>query len=79
LQNCIFSQTPALYLIKSFGDKLRTERLKQNLSQEKLAELVGVARNYIGMVERAECSVSLKHLFKIAKALDIKLKELMDL
>ncbi|MFM6753607.1 MAG: helix-turn-helix domain-containing protein, partial [Dolichospermum sp.] len=37
-------------LIK-FGQKIREERLKQNLSQEELAEKANLHRTYIGMVE----------------------------
>jgi transcriptional regulator with XRE-family HTH domain len=40
-------------ILLKFGAKLRAERLKRNLSQEKLAELADVHRNYIGMLERS--------------------------
>jgi transcriptional regulator with XRE-family HTH domain len=37
-----------------FSEKVRSERLKQGLSQEELAARAGVHRTYIGMIERAE-------------------------
>lgn len=40
-------------LIK-FGQRVRNERLKRKMSQEEFADLVGVHRTYIGMIERAE-------------------------
>lgn len=49
---------------------------KINFSQEKLAEYVGLHRNYIGYIERAEKHVTIENLQKIAKALDIKLEEI---
>ena len=63
-------------LIK-FGEKVRQERLKKKLSQEDLADLAGVHRTYIGMVERAEKNITLKNINKIAIALDIKITDLL--
>lgn len=65
-------------LIK-FGNKVRQERLKQNLSQEAFAHKAGVHRTYIGMVERAEKNVTLITIEKIAKTLGISINELMKL
>ena len=59
-------------LIK-FGQKVRTERIKQKISQEELAERAGVHRTYIGMIERAEKNITLENIEKIAKALGLKL------
>lgn len=55
-------------LIK-FGKKIKKERLKLGLSQEKLAEIADIHRNYVGMIERAEKNVTLLNIEKIAKAL----------
>lgn len=62
-------------LIK-FGEKVREERLKQNISQEKLAEKAGVHRTYIGMIERGEKNITLENINKIVKALDLKIKDI---
>ncbi len=63
-------------LIK-FGEILRRKRLEKNLSQEDFAELVGVHRTYIGMLERAEKNITLLNIDKIAKALNISIAELL--
>lgn len=55
-------------LIK-FGRRIRQERLKFGMSQEKIAELADLHRNYIGLIERAEKNVTLLSIEKIAKAL----------
>jgi len=61
-----------------FGEKVRAERLKRNISQEKFAEKVGVHRTYIGMIERAEKNITLKNIEKFAKAFNIPINELLD-
>ncbi|MEA5569604.1 helix-turn-helix transcriptional regulator [Calothrix sp. UHCC 0171] len=63
-------------ILVQFGQKVREERLKQNLSQEQLADKAGVHRTYIGMIERAEKNITLINIGKIAKALEIQIADL---
>ncbi|NJL62286.1 MAG: helix-turn-helix transcriptional regulator [Methylacidiphilales bacterium] len=60
-------------ILVQFGQKIREERLKKNLSQEQLADRAGVHRTYIGMIERAEKNITLINIQKIAKALEIQI------
>jgi transcriptional regulator with XRE-family HTH domain len=60
-------------ILEKFGERVREERLKQNLSQEELAGRAGVHRTYIGMIERAEKNITLENIEKIAKALGISI------
>lgn len=62
-----------------FGKKVRQERQKRGLSQETFANIVGVHRTYIGMIERAEKNITLSNIKKIADALNMSLSELLDL
>lgn len=55
-----------------FGKTIREYRLKNNLSQERLAELCGLHRTYISEVERGERNVSLENIYKICSALKVK-------
>ena len=41
----------------ALGKRIREERLRLNLTQEKLAEEVGVSTAYIGQIERGERSL----------------------
>lgn len=62
----------------TFGRNIQKERRAQNISQEELAYRAGLHRTYIGMVERAERSISLQNAKKIADALNIKIDTLLD-
>jgi transcriptional regulator with XRE-family HTH domain len=46
------------------------------LSQEELAEKTGLARNYIGDVERAEKKITIETLAKLARALKCRVRDL---
>ena len=49
------------------------------LTQEQLAELAGTSTSFIGTIEsKMYKPISLRTLFKIAKALDVKPKDLLD-
>ena len=63
-------------ILEQFGTKVRKYRLKKKLSQEKLAELADLHRTYIGQVECGRRNVALKNIAKLAKALNVSIKEL---
>ena len=65
-------------ILKVFGNRIRQLRLEMRLSQEELAEIAGVHRTYIGMIERAEKNITLCNIEKIASALNIRLTDLFD-
>ena len=65
-------------ILLKFADKIKQERQKLGLSQENFAELIGFHRTYIGMLERAERNITLTNVEKIAYALNIDLKNLLD-
>jgi len=62
-------------LIK-FGEKVRNLRKERGLSQEELSFRAELHRTYIGMIERAEKNITLINIEKIAKALNVEIKEL---
>lgn len=59
-------------IIDVFSKNVRKHRIKAGLSQEKLAELSGLHRTYIGDIECKRRSISLKNIQKIADALNVK-------
>ena len=65
-------------ILQQFGNRVREERLKRGLSQEELASLAKVHRTYIGMIERAEKNITLENIEKVASALNIPIKDLLN-
>lgn len=56
---------------KRLGKRLKEERLKNELSQERLAEKAGLSSVYISHIECGTAKASLESLVKICNALGI--------
>ena len=70
----IFSMSKKKILVL-FGEKVRELRKEKGLSQEELSYKSDLHRTYIGMIERAEKNITLVNIEKIAKALNVELKD----
>ena len=62
----------------TFGRNVQSARQALGISQEELAFRAGLHRTYIGMIERAERSISLQNAKKVADALNMKLDTLLN-
>ncbi len=60
------------------GKNVRKIRVKKKVTQEALAFDAGLNRAYIGYIERGERNPSTQTLVKIAKALKVSPKDLLD-
>lgn len=60
------------------GDTVRAKRKNLGFSQEKLAERAGLSTDFINRVERGVESPSLDSRVKIAKALGVRVRELVE-
>jgi len=65
-------------LLLIIANNIRMRRKAQGLSQEELAERSNLHRTYIGAVERAERNITINSLEKIANALKIDIKHLLN-
>ena len=56
--------------------KMKVARMEKDISQVKLAEMTGVTRQTIGMIEAGDFNPSLRLCIAICKALDKTLNDL---
>lgn len=59
--------------MKIIGENIRSERKKQLLTIEKLAEMVGITENFLGKIERGESMPSFPTMDSIACALGVSI------
>ncbi|MGC9993776.1 MAG: helix-turn-helix transcriptional regulator [Terriglobia bacterium] len=64
-------------LRQTLAENIRFLRSKKNLSQEKLADLCGLHRTYVGSVERCERNVTLSTLVAFAAGLGVTVPGLL--
>ncbi|MFO7612430.1 MAG: helix-turn-helix transcriptional regulator [Clostridia bacterium] len=53
------------------GKRIKEQRRKLDITQEKLSELCNLSPSYIGIIERGEKKVSVETLIKIANVLGV--------
>lgn len=61
----------------AFGRRVREVRKSKGISQERLAEIAGIDRSYMGNIERGEKNITLKKAYEICDALDIEIQDLV--
>ncbi len=64
--------------LKLFGKRLSEIRKSKGWSQEKLSLESGIARSYLGGVERGQRNIALLNIDKLAQTLEVQLSFLMD-
>ena len=63
---------------KSLGKRIKDERLKLNLTQEKLAEYLEISDSYLGQIERGERSLTLDTLVRLTNRLGVTIDYLLQ-
>lgn len=61
----------------AFGKRVREARRSKGISQERLAEMAGIDRSYMGNIERGEKNITLKKAYEICDALNIAIQDLI--
>lgn len=65
------------HILEKFGNKMQEVRKSKGVTQEELAARLSMHRTYIGLVERGERNPTIRTLYKIVKALDIKASDIL--
>ncbi len=60
-----------------FGARLRIVRAKRKISQERLAELAGLHRTFVSLIERGQRNITLETIEKLADALNVAMPDPM--
>lgn len=63
-------------LREKFGIRIKELRKKQDLTQEKLAELARIDYSYLNLIEAGKRNPSLKRIARLARVLRVSLPEL---
>ncbi len=66
------------FILVRFGHNVRKTRKRTGLSQEALAAKAKIHRNHMGAIERGEANVTLFNMERSAKALGVKVRDLID-
>lgn len=64
--------------LKILGHNIKVERVKQDYTQEKLAELSGVQMQHISKIEKGECNIKFLTLIAILKGLNVPFESLFN-
>ena len=57
--------------LKNLGINIKSERLRKNLSQERLAELTNISRNTVSLIETGKINPTILKVIDIARVLDV--------
>lgn len=65
-------------LLKLFGKNVKIERVKKDLTQEKLAELMNVSQNYVSSIETGKENMSLAKILELSKYIECDISSLLN-
>ena len=57
--------------LKNLGINIKSERLRKNLSQERLAELTNISRNSVSLIETGKINPTILKVIDMARVLDV--------
>ena len=64
-------------LLKKFGKNVKIERIKKDLTQEQLAEIMNVSQNYVANIECGKANMSLGKILELSNFLEIGIDKLL--
>lgn len=63
---------------RALGSNIQAARAERGISQRQLALMTGTSRSYLWKIEMGAADVGIDVLIRIAKALDVPVRELID-
>lgn len=63
---------------KAFGSRIKELRKNKNITQEKLAEIIGVEPQQICRIEKGACFTTFETLEKLSSALNIPIQDFFN-
>ena len=64
-------------LLKRFGKNVKIERIKKDLTQEQLSEIMGVSQNYVANIECGKANMSLGKILELANYIGVDINQLL--
>lgn len=64
-------------LLKKFGKNVKIARIKKDLTQEQLSEILDINQNYIACIECGKQNMSLGKILELANALQVDIETLL--
>lgn len=74
----MLTKNEEIAILKSVGNKVKKLREAKGLSQHDLSIEADIPKNQVGRIERAEINTTIISLFKISKALQVDLKDIIN-
>lgn len=65
-------------LLKKFGKNVKIERVKKDLTQEQLAEIMNMSQNHISGIETGRENMSLGKVLELSQHLDVDIAALLN-
>ena len=63
---------------RSPGSRIVAERTRRSITQRQLALMTGTSRSYLWKIETGAADVGIDVLIRIAKALDVQVRDLVE-
>lgn len=63
---------------RALGSNIQAARAERGISQRQLALMTGTSRSYLWKIEMGAADIGIDVLIRIAKALDVPVRELID-
>ena len=65
-------------MLKKFGKNVKIERIKKDLTQEQLAEIMNVSQNYVANIECGKANMSLGKILELSNFMGVNINNLLS-